>query len=545
MLMDAGWKWFVRHGMRDKARVYPRHFEEEVLLGDSLPREKILKRKAAELNPGKPPPLVSAAGGVEPQPAASSDAHPSSMPTTTPFSQPPPIPNPNLSTTTTSPTATNPMLGPNYLPLYPLQSPHSPPAIWPYPHFSPSSTNAAAAAAAVAAAVASFFAPPVPPIYPPGTVLNGSNPLQTATTLFHEDPRERARWEYQDEKEKLRLAEERKKIEEKRKREQRDVEVGRMEIWRDRVRRDEEEEMRRRLEIHAATTIQRIWRGFTVRRDYVDVKINPIAQERDPIGYFAESLLHNIVTNEIIPDIVVEICEDEYMPISATTSFRAHRAKYHILEEVLREFTNECSREVMEECIQTDMYRLPAPEPDEQVVLDLAKEVISEDLSEIVQDAINDFAYDCLLDSWSEEAFEMLFEEMVVESKLLEEGVEDYFLLQYFNGFLEGVINQSIKEIMFELSVELHIKIYIKKRPKHLKGAKSVTLNTVMERIVDGAMLSTLLGKISQGGTSLLVSDGCERIVDGIILDQLLDRIISLRTSKIAVGDIPSTSDMQ
>ncbi|KAI8842138.1 dynein heavy chain and region D6 of dynein motor-domain-containing protein [Chytridium lagenaria] len=298
-----------------------------------------------------------------------------------------------------------------------------------------------------------------------------------------EDPRERARREYEDEKDRLRVEDERREFRKK-------VERGRREVERlERVRKVEKEERerleeeKRKMEAEAATNIQRIWRGYAVRRDFIDTRLNRLALERDPISHYLESLLHELITKEIIPDILVEICGDEYLPISKTTTAIAHRVRYHIVEEVVWEMMKECGREVWEECLETDGYRKRALEADEEEVEVLVGEVLDEDMECMVKEAIEEICLD--------------------------------HVYKYLT----------------------HTKLYTTHpRPQ----PRSNTVTTILHHLIDRAIAERLVAYIGNEGTVLEV-EGVERVLEGMVVEELMGRWLDWRRGEQCV-DVPAVN---
>ncbi|KAJ3215290.1 hypothetical protein HDU67_000634 [Dinochytrium kinnereticum] len=386
------------------------------------------------------PPSSSQQSSLPPPPPTQQQQHHHTTPLLPFFHHPPISSHIPPAATTYSPTDHHPLTSyhpqPAYLPLYPM----SPPALpfWtynPFSHMMP--TNV------------------VPPIR-------------------SEDGRERARLEYEDEKERLRIGEVRGEVRRALERERGEVERLEREREVERRRREMEEVGRRRREGEAATLIQKMWRGHAARRDFIDPRLNLVARDRDPLSYFIEHLLHEVITK-----------------ISSTTTAVAHRAKYHILEEVLWDMTFECAKEVWEECLETDLYRKPAPQADEEMVGEMVDDVVGEHIEGIVWDAIEEIAFDHINSSWAEVAFDLL---------------------------LKGAIDDM------ELTSR---PIFIKR--SSIQPPHSETLDAVINHLLDEAILTRLLDHISSGGEGFIAWDGCERIVDEIILDRLLERIVSGR----------------
>ena len=73
----------------------------------------------------------------------------------------------------------------------------------------------------------------------------------------------------------------------------------------------------------SATTIQKHFRGHRVRVRYSDFKVNDITHAKDPVGYWVERILKEVV-GEMVCGVFVGLEEEVYSPVEFLYFFIFH-----------------------------------------------------------------------------------------------------------------------------------------------------------------------------------------------------------------------------
>ncbi|KAJ3282408.1 hypothetical protein HK104_010907 [Borealophlyctis nickersoniae] len=301
----------------------------------------------------------------------------------------------------------------------------------------------------------------------------------------------------------------------------------RREDERERVWRHKEEARRVREEkekalFKAATTIQRYFRGYAARRRYGDVKVNDIVRRRAPDLYMLEAIIRDVVAKEMIPDMLVELCEDAYYPISKSANLRAHRIRYHIMEETLAECIRDCVSEVVVEF--ADSCLSAPPDPVTVCLHDIINETVDEILSDVAGEAVVESAEDYVVESQCRDIFEDLLAEVADEMGILRQTKNEMLQVAVWDDLVDVEIDDQLQGILDELSMQLKIPI----RPVHRPKPKSRTLNTIMEYILDTMVLERLVDHVASGGATVVAEEVVQRVADESAMEALVDEFVRL-----------------
>ncbi|KAJ3197039.1 hypothetical protein HK101_006502 [Irineochytrium annulatum] len=343
------------------------------------------------------------------------------------------------------------------------------------------------------------------------------------------DMKQRAHKEWAEERERLKLEEDRERMNRRMRSERMKLDRARRDAEADVLKRREMEVERRRSQMDAARTIQRYVRGYLVRKQFEDLKINDVAMRSHPEIYFMEKIIRELIQSELIPDLIVELCEENYFPLSMSLSLKIHRARYFLIEEVLYELMTENVKVFLHEFQAKGLFHTRELDAYELAVEDIAATVVADEAVHVVKAALQDLVDEYADILHCDVILESLVQEIIIDSKMPLKAVqcEEVFLEEETSVVLANVIDEviqmQIKTMAFEISQELNRTIYaVKRRPR-----RSKTVDVIVDRLIDHEILTRLLDHISSSGTTVLSWEACERVVDGIILDSLLNRISS------------------
>lgn len=124
-----------------------------------------------------------------------------------------------------------------------------------------------------------------------------------------------------------------------------------------------------------------------VRMRIPDLRVNDIVKYRHPETYILESLIQQVVRSEVVPELLVELAdqEDVYLCFAQSERFRSIRASYHILNEVLqqeirlntREFVQEYASELLSrEQIEQDPFAVVSNNIADETLEELCRETL-------------------------------------------------------------------------------------------------------------------------------------------------------------------------
>lgn len=64
-----------------------------------------------------------------------------------------------------------------------------------------------------------------------------------------------------------------------------------------------------------------------------------------------ELIIKQVLVHELIPEILVELFEDSYHPVTKTMDYKARRWQYHLIEEMIFESVKECVHESLNDYV--------------------------------------------------------------------------------------------------------------------------------------------------------------------------------------------------
>ncbi|KAJ3416771.1 hypothetical protein HDV05_000145 [Chytridiales sp. JEL 0842] len=354
-------------------------------------------------------------------------------------------------------------------------------------------------------------------------------------TPWGNDNKERARQDFSDELEKLRTEEERRKLRDRLKKEWEEIHTSKALVEQESAQREKQEQDKRMVREKAAGRIQKVFRGYRVRKDFVDVKLNDFVARKDPASYILEKTIFDVIRQDFAPDILVELCEGQYFPISATLDLRVHRAKYHLLESVICEMCRECAESVATEYNNFDSFWLY---PETGAAHRIHNEVITECCQEVVQAVIGELLDDYFGDFVANDYLTVLLKEVIEDMQLVRESVEELQVDYVYSSLVDAELTRQIRRIAFELGNELNRKIYYSRRKKR----KAKIVDEIVDKVVEQAMLPRILDHTASKGAIYIAWDASERMIDNCLADVILEHYSSLRFFEIST-DAPSKTD--
>ncbi|KAJ1562564.1 Coatomer subunit delta [Cladochytrium tenue] len=350
-----------------------------------------------------------------------------------------------------------------------------------------------------------------------------------------EDAAAVARRQWWEERERLRILDERRRADDEFLRERELAE--RLQLQRAEARRERErsEAERRAARARAAITIQRHFRGFRVRRRFLSWAVNEYALERAPDVYFAELLLHEVLCEEVIPDVLVEFLEGLYHPITFTAKFQQIRAALHVRGEVVSEILHEVCAEAWEEAYKSAYFRTSRFEKELQQLEIVVAESVADELDTICRQAISEFAEKLLLDYRAADVFNGLVDELIADTEVIQSAAAELELTSALNVLLNEEIVAEIKRAAYAAGKELGVRVYRTRRGPSgtSEGAqpspRSKTVDRIMDELLDRVLLDTLVTRVLRtGGDAMLEWDTADRVVDSLVLESLVGQLSSL-----------------
>ncbi|KAI9330287.1 hypothetical protein BDR26DRAFT_871573 [Obelidium mucronatum] len=353
-----------------------------------------------------------------------------------------------------------------------------------------------------------------------------------------DDPKQLALREWQEERQKLRIEDKRNTIARILITEEEDVSKELEQAKKLAELRQQKAQEARRVESNAAVCIQKRIRGYLTRKRYPNLYYNDIVLVKNVVLYALEKFLHELITEEFIPDILVELCDLQHYSLSTTPSLLVHKAKYHIINIVCGELINEFALEFFEEFAAcSHMYGKPSLgplEPENDTAGGYICASVDEEIHAIASEALDEAIQDTLIDSKAKIAFECIFEQVfedmdVIHDTLLEELTEYTFYM-----FLDIEIEKDVKKAAFRYQSEHpRTKILISPDPT----TKSTSVTYILDSIIDQIILNHLVDHVATRGRSFLEWDAGDQVLDAVLANVLLERHLSLREAELNNDD--------
>ncbi|KAJ3258807.1 hypothetical protein HDU77_002138 [Chytriomyces hyalinus] len=358
--------------------------------------------------------------------------------------------------------------------------------------------------------------------------------------LPSDDPKERARQEWEEERQRLRISDKRESISKKLAEEEAQVNKDRDELESRLARRSDNSNQKREKESKAAITIQKVARGYLTRKKFVAPFVNDYALVKSTDLYLCEKYIHEVMTEEFIPDLIVEICETQYFPITTTISFISHKLKYHMIGIVCGELISEFLIPWLEELLLSRSYGTASmaplsPECDSSggFICDF----VGDEIQAIVQESIEESIDEMILSAKSEEAFDIIFTDALESMELIDDCLFDALCAYIFWDFLmDEEIENGVKRAAWQYEDEhqLH-NVTIQTNPR----SQSQSVSHVLDYILDLTIMGHLTNHLASGGASFLEWDTGDRLIDAILVDVLMSRYLSLRGTELATDEKP------
>ncbi|KAJ3120863.1 hypothetical protein HK098_004200 [Nowakowskiella sp. JEL0407] len=251
---------------------------------------------------------------------------------------------------------------------------------------------------------------------------------------------------------------------------------------------------------------------------------------------------------EVIPDILVELCEEIYLPISHSLIIREHRIKYHLIEEFLFDSIPETVRQFLREFADDHLNKNPPVPLEERIYNDLITEFLNFELGEIVKTTIGGFITLHLQEQHVEYIYENILHALLLDMEIVKQSLDELFREEIYDEIVEETINSLLLRIIFETGQELNRPIYIRRQKKNpnrellwadthvhpeiirktrphrheTTQQESYTVNLILEKYVDRLILQRLSQHFVSHGEEYIKYLVTQRIQDGMIMRALM-----------------------
>ncbi|KAJ3014293.1 UNVERIFIED_CONTAM: hypothetical protein HDU68_000351, partial [Siphonaria sp. JEL0065] len=272
-----------------------------------------------------------------------------------------------------------------------------------------------------------------------------------------DNPKEQALREWEQERQKLRIEEKRNKIAKLLTFEEEQVQKELEETKKLREAREEKACQERLRERNAAVCIQKRIRGYMVRKKHPNMFYNDIALNKNVVVYCLEKFLYELITEEFIPDILVELCELHHYPLSTTPSLILHKTKYHIINIVCSELINEFALEFFEEFAACHLYGKPSLgplEPENDTAGGYICFSVDEEIRVVAEETLDETIRDTLLASKAGIAFECIFEQVFEDMDIIHDTLLEELTEYTFNMLLDIEIGKDVKRVAFRYQTD-------------------------------------------------------------------------------------------
>ena len=258
----------------------------------------------------------------------------------------------------------------------------------------------------------------------------------------------------------------------------------------------------------AATLIQKTYRGYLVRREFISIDFNPIVKKENPPLYWTEFYLYQVIQDSII-DCLVEIGQTAYYPISR--KLEAHNLLYHLTEQMIHEVAFKSLDDAKlkkKGIIITEKW-----ESGEQMFL---------------LDELNHFTKDVILESVKERVDDNMLEmnsDLVLTILHNEIIRDDIFVVLYdviMDFVYESILGEIIRKQVYSLAPSLCKSANIELIMDRPSKKKSKRIDAQMDEILDVIVMEELALALA---SPLLDEGELEKEINFAIVQNLLSRI--------------------
>ncbi|KAJ3326050.1 hypothetical protein HDV06_002435 [Boothiomyces sp. JEL0866] len=168
-----------------------------------------------------------------------------------------------------------------------------------------------------------------------------------------------------------------------------------------------------------ATAIQKVFKGYKTRKQYVNNKLNPITKSKEPDQYYTEVYFFEVI-KESIEATLIELCLSAYYPISNTREMKALIMLEHVVKEIVHDTCSSMMKRNESSCIFEDLLS--------ELILEGLEETMSEKLTGYLNETKTRMIMDIIYqDNLTWTVFEIL-NELSAErelDQLIEDGIYD------------------------------------------------------------------------------------------------------------------------
>lgn len=155
--------------------------------------------------------------------------------------------------------------------------------------------------------------------------------------------------------------------------------------------------------IRAATIIQALYRGRSVRQIYKSIHMNPIVRRNNPTNYLLHHLIEEAIQDCLL-DIIVDECEKQYCSVSKTLRFQYHQQYLDMISGICFDIAKDCIGQLK----QTDGHW----DPNWEYIID---NVIHTELTKIIHEISDQYAVELMNSRITEGVYVDLIIEMIRE----------------------------------------------------------------------------------------------------------------------------------
>ncbi|KAI8619726.1 hypothetical protein BC830DRAFT_1102870 [Chytriomyces sp. MP71] len=347
--------------------------------------------------------------------------------------------------------------------------------------------------------------------------------------LASDDPKERALEEWREEKLKLRIKEKRHEIDRLLSEEETALINEKQMIELKAKNRESEAAEHVARENKAAIVIQRRARGYLTRKRIPSLLENDFTLVSKTDVYLCEKYLREVISEEMIPDILVEICDLQHSSLSMTHVLLAHQIKYHMIEMVCTELICDGVPEWAHEVALSRTYDARGAldlTPDCDVSGAFVCNVLQSEMETVAEESINETIEEIILETKVSEAYDIIFSEAITDMELVNDCLLDSLCEYIFwDVLMEHEIDQEVKRNALRYQQAAGVAIYMKPSTAH----QSATVTKILDYIIDWTMLTHLTNHIASHGESFLEWDAGDSLLDAILADVMMSRYLSLR----------------
>ena len=220
--------------------------------------------------------------------------------------------------------------------------------------------------------------------------------------------------------------------------------------------------------------IQKTFRGYLVRREFISIDFNPIVKIKNPPLYLAEAIIYEIINDSII-DSLVGICQSEYHPISR--HLKAPNMFHHIVDQMIHEIAINSLNEA--KLKKKGIIISEKWESTEQLIL---LEELNHFAKDILLETIDERVKGKMLEMNSEIAFSLLHDEIVRDDIMT--LLHDVIIDIVFDVLVHEIIRKEIFQIAPSLCKLANVCLLLDRPSKRKSKRMDAKMNKLLDEIV-------------------------------------------------------------